>query len=402
MSTSPATHATEPDLAGAFFERLSERFEEAAVAVREATPATNTPRGGTAGAGSLDLGGTAGAGSLDLEMAGLPLRLRYAGEALRAHLLAPFEHLAASFVGGPALTISAFDTASSGIEPPAPLWEPIEAAPGTNPIVRLRSERACVLAAAGSRALTAAELAAGAAVFHLPDGSAVPASERAAPIREALQLLMAARGRLMTHAGAVGRDGSGVLLVGRGGSGKSTLALSCALAGMEIVADDYVLFEPASSTAHAMQSTAKLTEDSAARLGVPPAAIDPAGFEPTLEGPAKALVDIRTLAPATLKRHLKVQAIVAPSLTPARPHGTANIAAVCGLGQDEPSIRPISAAEGLRAVAPSTIVQSGFGGEGSLATLAELVRRVPSYGLDLSPDPAANAAAVDRLVSELG
>ena len=130
-----------------------------------------------------------------------------------------------------------------------------------------------MLAAAGSRGLTAALPGDGVAVFHLPDAAAIPASERAAPIREALQLLMAARGRLMTHAGAVGRDGRGVLLVGRGGSGKSTLALSCALAGMEIVADDYVLLEPDSLTAHPMQSTAKLTEDEARRDSAsPPAA----------------------------------------------------------------------------------------------------------------------------------
>jgi hypothetical protein len=362
--------ASETDLAAAYFDRLRERFEDAV-----------------------------SAGTLDLEMAGLPVRLRYAGEGLRANLLAPFEHLAASFTGDPALTISAFDTASSGVEPPAPLWESIEAAPGTNPVVRLRSERACVLAAAGSRALTAAEPGAGEAVFHLPDATAIPPSERAAPIREALQLLMAARGRLMTHAGAVGREGRGVLLVGRGGSGKSTLALSCALAGMEIVADDYVLLEPSSLSAHAMQSTAKLTKDSAERLGIPAAALDPAGFEPTLEGPTKALVDIRTLAPGTLKRQLEIRAIVAPAL---RPSAAANIAGGDGFARVAPTVRPVSAAEGLRAVAPSTIVQSGFGGGSSLTVLADLVRRVPSYALDLSPDPAANAAAIDRLVAELG
>jgi hypothetical protein len=264
--------------------------------------------------------------------------------------------------------------------------------------LRLRSERACVLAAAGSRALTAAEPAAGAAVFHLPDATAIPQSERAVPIREALQLLMAARGRLMVHAGAVGREGRGVLLVGRGGSGKSTLALSCALAGMETVADDYVLLEPDSLTAHAMQSTAKLTEDSAERLGVPAAAIDSAGFEPTLGGPAKALVDIRSLVPGALRRQLEIHAIVAPSLRPSR---TANIAAGDGFGGNGPVVGPISAAEGLRAVAPSTIVQSGFGDASSLAVLADLVRRVPSYALELAPDPQVNAAAVDRLVAEL-
>jgi hypothetical protein len=53
-------------------------------------------------------------------------------------------------------------------------------------------------------------------------------------------------------------------------------------------------------------------------------------------------------------------------------------------------------------VAPSTIVQGGFSGGGSLATLADLVRRVPSYALELSPDPSANAAAVDRLVAGRG
>lgn len=363
MPGRPAGPTAEADFAGAYFGQLRDRYELAAAAV-------------------------GGAGTLDLEMAGLRLRLRYAGDELRDGLLSPFEHLACRKAGEPDLTISLFDTASRGIEPPPPPWESIAVAPGTNPVVRLRSERACVLAAAGSRGLTAALPADGVAVFHLPDAGAIPASERAAPIREALQLLMAARGRLMTHAGAVGRDGRGVLFVGRGGSGKSTLALSCALAGMKIVGDDYVLLEPDSLAAHAMQSTAKLTEDSAARLGIPAGAIDPAGFEPTLEGPAKALVDIRGIAPDGVTRRLEIAAVLAP--------------VVGGEGSVEPSPRRISAGDALRTVAPSTIVQAGFGGGGSLATLADLVRRVPGYSLELSPEPTANAAAVDRLVTELG
>jgi hypothetical protein len=68
----------------------------------------------------------------------------------------------------------------------------------------------------------------------------------------------------------------------------------------------------------------------------------------------------------------------------------------------EPALEPVSAGEGLRALAPSTIIQSGFHGAAALAALGELVRQVPSYRLSLSPDPAANAQAVDELVSELG
>jgi hypothetical protein len=168
---------------------------------------------------------------------------------------------------------------------------------------------------------------------------------------------------------------------------------------MEIVADDYVQLDPAARTAHAMQSTAKLTEDSAARLGVPVGAIDAAGFEPTLEGPAKALVRIPDLAPGRLKRQLEVAAVVAPTLSPSQP---TYIGGADGLGEIRPAVRAISAAAALRAVAPSTIVQAGFGGGDSLATLADLVRRVPSYALELSPSPAANAAAVERLVAGLG
>lgn len=374
MGAHPGLRVTGADLASEYFAQLLDRFEQASAAV-------------------------GGAGDLELEMAGLRVRLRAAGEGLRAGLLAPFEHLACRQAGDPDLTISLFDTASTGIEPPTPLWEPIVAAPGTNPVTRLRSERACVLAAGGSRGLTAALPAEGIAVFHLPDAAAIPASERAAPIREALQLLMAARGRLMTHAGAVGRDGRGVLLVGRGGSGKSTLALSCAIAGMEIAADDYVLLEPDSLTAHAMQSTAKLTEDSAARLGIPDRVIDAARFEPTLEGPAKALVRIPDLAPGGLTRRLRVAAVVAPTVSTSQP---ASMAGGDRLGEGRPAARPIPAAEALRAVAPSTVVQAGFGGGRSLATLADLVRRVPGYSLELSPDPATNVTAVDRLLAELG
>ena len=372
-----AGQARDADLASAYFEQLHERFELAAEA-----------------AGGVDR---------DLEMAGLRLRLRCAGESIRAALLPPFEHLAVAAGQAPELAVSLFDTATTAVDAPPPAWQPLRAAPGTNPVARLRSECTCVLAAAGSGALTAARPGDGEAIFHLPDARRIPSSERAAPLREALGLLMGARGRWLTHAGAVGRGGRGVLLVGRGGSGKSTLALSCALAGMEIVADDYVLLEPQGLLAHAMQSTAKLTEDSVRRLGISTASIDAAGFEPTLEGPAKAIADIRAIAPGAMKHRLMIGAIVAPILpqltSPLFPHTETKREVSRG---NRPAVRRISSAEGLRAVAPSTIVQSGFAGGPALAALAQLVRRVPAYALELSPDPAANAAAVECLVADLG
>lgn len=45
---------------------------------------------------------------------------------------------------------------------------------------------------------------------------------------------------LMLHGAVVGAEGKGILIVGRSGAGKSTLSVSCLLAGMDFVGDDYV------------------------------------------------------------------------------------------------------------------------------------------------------------------
>jgi hypothetical protein len=322
-----------------------------------------------------------------LRMAGVALRLRSAGPALAERLFPPFEHLRGGEAGAAELTINLFDTKSSGVEPPSLPWPLPEAAPGTNPVVRSDTGRVCLLAAAGSGALTVGDRARGEAVFHVSGAGSVPQSEGAAPLRDAIDALMEPRGRWLTHAAAVGRGSRGALLVGASGSGKSTLALSCALSGMEIAADDYVLLELGPPVAHAMQSTAKLTADSAELLGLDPGVVDGDGFEPTLEGPAKALVDIRALAPSLLRDRLRVAALIAPQVA----------------GASRPELSPIPRPAALRRLAPSTVLQSGPAAPKLLGALAQLTREVPAYELRLSPDPEANAAAVAGLLGgELG
>ncbi len=331
----------------------------------------------------------AAAGALEdeLEIAGIRLRLRFAGPRMRDLLLPPLAHLAAGPGGDPELTISVFDTASTGIEPPALPWRPAPGRPGTNPIARFESERSCVLAPAEGGGLTACDLAAGEAFFHLPSAAAVPVNERAAQLREALHLLMATRCRWMTHAGAVGRGGRGVLLAGPSGSGKSTLALSCALNGLDLVADDHVILEPGPpALAHAVQSTVKLTAASAELLGIEAGSLPGPGFGETIEGPPKAEVDLEALAPGALRGRLEIGAVLAPSIG----------------GSDPPRLEPISPGAGLRALAPSTLIQLRSRNATALPALAALVRSVPSHALELSADPSANAALVAEVVDGLG
>jgi energy-coupling factor transporter ATP-binding protein EcfA2 len=75
--------------------------------------------------------------------------------------------------------------------------------------------------------------------------------------------VLAARSQALTplHAGCVGQRGAGVLLIGASGSGKSTLVSHCALAGLELLAEDSVLVRPADLRATGVASFLHLRHD---------------------------------------------------------------------------------------------------------------------------------------------
>jgi len=64
------------------------------------------------------------------------------------------------------------------------------------------------------------------------------------------------------HAGCVGSDGRGVLLIGASGNGKSTLSLHAALRGLDLVAEDGILATPDTLLATGIGSFLHLREDS--------------------------------------------------------------------------------------------------------------------------------------------
>ena len=324
-------------------------------------------------------------GHLDaIEIAGVRVDLAFAGEAMRAALLPPLEHLACGDRGEAAIRISVFDSASTGVGAPDLPWRPPRVEPGKSPVARYETEECCLLASAATGSLAAVDFRRGTAVFHLDDTAALPANERAAQLRETLHLLLSRHDRWLTHAGAVGRDGRGALVVGRGGSGKSTLCLGSARAGMEIAADDYVALEPAAAgpVAHALLSTVKLTEESAALLGIGPDLVAPGEFVVSSERVAKAEVPVERLAPGRIRTSLEIVALVAPKIA----------------GLRKPRLERISGARGLRSLAPSTVMQTRTRGPSALPALARLARAVPCYELELSTDVGANAEAVARVV----
>jgi len=83
--------------------------------------------------------------------------------------------------------------------------------------------------------------------------------ERAKPVVRPLLLWLEQCGLTPVHAGTVGWQGKGILFGGRAGSGKSTASLSSLQAGLDMLAEDYTLLEPAGERdfiAHSLYNSA--------------------------------------------------------------------------------------------------------------------------------------------------
>jgi hypothetical protein len=89
----------------------------------------------------------------------------------------------------------------------------------------------------------------------------------------AFTLASRGQGLMPLHAGCVGAQGRGALLVGESGAGKSTLALHCMLQGLEFLAEDASFVAPGSLATVGVPNFLHLRFDAAAFLddpGLPP------------------------------------------------------------------------------------------------------------------------------------
>jgi hypothetical protein len=329
---------------------------------------------------------TAGAISHDLRIGGASVRLRFAGPALVAQLLPALAHLRVEAgAGAPDLTIELWDAESTGVTPPRFPWRQAD--------VRARGEirgfndggiRTVVhggIAPTGHEflAVTMFDEAARVARFFVRAANDVPWYERAAPLRTPLHWGLRTPSRLLVHAGAVGLNGRGVLLAGPSGSGKSTTAVAALLAGFDYVGDDYVLLDlsPRHPAAHSLYASAKLVPATGNLL---PELAGVAGA-PVAAASEKTILDVSELWPESLCDRLEIVAVVVPRLA----------------ARGSTRLRPDSGGQALLALAPSTIFQVPSE-RAALSPLAELVRSVPSYALELAGDPARAAGLLGDLI----
>jgi hypothetical protein len=299
-----------------------------------------------------------GVAELRLAVAQRPVRIRFAGAAAAEALSPAFAHLVAREDEPPALTLHVWDSGSRRAEATA-------TGAGASYYSEQDGVRALHQPASGVFSVLDAEADTG--WFWMPDANGLPYWDYTAPFRHLLSWWLDAQGLRQVHGGAVGTDEGGVLLVGPGGSGKSTTALSILLdERLRYAGDDYVAVGSGDAPAvHSLYCSGKVHPEDLHRLPhLEPALAD--GVRPD----EKAVFYVEQAFPGRSSAGFPLRAIVVPRVTDRR------------AARAVPGMR----AEALAALAPSTIFQLHPPARDALAWMAELVRTVPTFVLELGSD----------------
>jgi hypothetical protein len=324
---------------------------------------------------------------------GHPVRLVFAGHELARILWPPFGHLEErESPRDPVLTVYAWDSASTQVEPPSPPWE--GQGFGTWNRARTHRSHAVELYLCGHGTFSLLDRESGTAAYWVRSGGRVPPWDRAAPFRTTLGMWAPMVGAQLAHAAAVGLEGRAALLVGPGGSGKSSTAAACLEAGLSFIGEDYVLLQEGNPPrVHSLHATLKLeTEDLVRFPGL--GAEGPGGDGADAAGPLPMLLDPGP-DPGEYD-HRKAIVLLAGRHTPQLASGwPVQVSLVCSIGSGSKTVvSALSSASVLRALAPSTLLQLPGSGPRALESLARIARSTPGYALELGRDRAGVVAAV--------
>lgn len=320
----------------------------------------------------------------DFLVAGRRISLRFAGPPLVAPLTAALGH-AEIEPGGPAdLTVSAWDSASTGVRMPTPPWSHDDYR--EHGVIRgWFDEQLQIVFQWITNSVSVLEPRRRRATFWVADPAGFPYFDRAAPLRKLLHLWLASEGLQLVHAAAL-RGGSGcVILVGNAGAGKSSAALAC-LGDPDLahIADDYCVLEPAADggppMVHAIYSSAKAHPDSIERLGLDPAMV----ANPIREEGDKAVLFLHDHVPDLLADRAPLRAIAVPVIS----------------GRRGTRLLPVGGGQALAALAPSTMLQLPGTGAATMGSLAAAVRSVPCFRLEVGTDPAEVPAVIAELLAQ--
>ena len=303
-------------------------------------------------------------------------KLRFASPEMREIVLPSLEHLMMpeEHAGPEDFTLNVWDSASTGAPPP--FRQPRLANPAAKgESTDLADERFAGHVSHDSGAVSLYDRESRRANFWMPDARDLPGYHRATPFLPLLQWCFQGAGRQIAHAAAIGLPSGAALLAGKAGSGKSTTAALASEEGLLHLADDLCVLADGPPRVFALYRSVKLLPCSL-RF---PALVSWSQRKAAWTADDKDVVLLDGGGPA----ELPLKMILLPRVT-----GTA-----------ETRARSATAAEAVRALAPSSLFLYPRGGREAFAFFARLAKQLPAFHLDLGTD-TQNVAALTRKLLE--
>ena len=321
--------------------------------------------------------------ALTLSVAGARIRVAFGSAVLAQTLRGPLERLVVADSGDRgAAAIHAWDTVSTGVPVPPFPWRPEDVLADGRVTGFDGGRFHCLYRddGAGFHVVSMFDRDQRVGYFWFADAAQIHWYERAEPLRVGIHWALADERRFLAHASAVGDSRGAVVLTGKGGAGKTTTTLSSLAAGLQFVSDNYVvvaLGDRGDAWAHGLYGTAKLWPQTLERLD----RVAPFIERFDVADGEKLILDVTRYRPDQIAAGLPVRAVVVPE--------------VAGAGATR--LERCTPVDTLLALAPATILQLPRT-ERTLAGMAELVRRVPTYRLLLGGEVSDAPAALSALL----
>lgn len=318
-----------------------------------------------------------------IRLAGVRIRLRFAGEAQCDHFIGPLSHLLSDDAGGADATFHIWDSATAKLGVPPPPC-PRSHFTDRGDIWGMESPRFLSAFHWVECGLALMDTGTREAIYWTDDAASLPYWAYASPLRTLLHWTMTLFGRQLLHAAVVGTEDGAVLLTGPGGVGKSTTALLCLAAGMHFLGDDYVVvaLDPA-PRAYSLYSSAKLLQEQAARLpGLAALARPPVHFKGH-EGPEKTVYQLHPALAAQMPDSLPLRAILLPAIA----------------DREETGVAPAGFHATNRSAAFTTLAHLPRAGRWSQDFISRLCGSLPRAELLLGRDLGAIPGAIRRFLA---
>ena len=308
-------------------------------------------------------------------LGGFLVCLRFAGPALVPIITPALAHLETTPAPDPGLTIYLWDSASTGVNTPPPPWTEDDYLE-FGLIDGYNNARIKTLY---QFALHTIDLDQNLAIYWISDAKNAPYYHTITPLRTIFHWWLNKHQRYIVHAAAVGLPECGVLVTGKGGAGKSTTALSCVDSGLKYVGDENSLITISPEPyAHSLYCSGTLEVEDVDKFPL----LRPSLSNITRLHAEKALYLLFTEFQDNLSAGFPIKAVFVPKVS----------------GKYDTSIEKRSAVQTLMALAPGSLFQLPGAGRESFQAMADLIKQVPCYTLDLGTDLSQIPVVIERFL----